>query len=157
MANEKRGYMKISEFAAVVGVSVQTLRNWDTSGKLKPAELTDGGHRVYTVEQLLSLKVRNQPIVLYINETSHTELVERVATALNVLGIEKPRCMAIVGGASSVGAQARCNVATVLSNTYSSANLPINVLILTDLVDNLDSLARVLIARGTAYNVIIVN
>lgn len=38
--------LKIDEAAALLGVTSQTLRNWDKSGKLKPAR-TDGGHRRY--------------------------------------------------------------------------------------------------------------
>lgn len=42
----------ISEFADALNVSVQTLRNWDKSGKLKPARVSEGGHRYYTETQL---------------------------------------------------------------------------------------------------------
>lgn len=39
--------MKLSEFAKRIGVSEQTLRNWDKSGKLV-AKRTKGNHRFYT-------------------------------------------------------------------------------------------------------------
>ena len=39
--------MKLSEFANRIGVSEQTLRNWDKSGKLV-AKRTKGNHRFYT-------------------------------------------------------------------------------------------------------------
>ena len=38
--------MKLSEFAKRIGVSEQTLRNWDKSGKLV-AKRTKGNHRFY--------------------------------------------------------------------------------------------------------------
>lgn len=41
----------ISEFAKLIGVTKQTLRNWDKNGKLKPIIL-DSGHRRYTNEHL---------------------------------------------------------------------------------------------------------
>jgi DNA-binding transcriptional MerR regulator len=41
----------ISEFAEIVGVTIQTLRNWDKSGKLKPAQLTEGGNRLYSKQR----------------------------------------------------------------------------------------------------------
>jgi len=31
------GYISINKFVECIGVTVQTLRNWDKSGKLKPA------------------------------------------------------------------------------------------------------------------------
>ena len=46
----------ISEFAEIVGVTVQTLRNWDKTGKLKPARLTEGGNRLYSYNQVLQIK-----------------------------------------------------------------------------------------------------
>lgn len=42
----------ITEFAKLIGVTVQTLRKWDKQGKLKPAYLTKGKHRMYSEEQL---------------------------------------------------------------------------------------------------------
>lgn len=42
----------INEFAKLIGVTVQTLRKWDKQGKLKPAYLTKGKHRMYSEEQL---------------------------------------------------------------------------------------------------------
>lgn len=43
---------QIGEFAELIGVSIQTLRNWDTAGKLKPHSTTRGGIRQYSSEQL---------------------------------------------------------------------------------------------------------
>ena len=37
----------IGQFADKIGVTVQSLRNWDNTGKLKPSYVTDGGHRYY--------------------------------------------------------------------------------------------------------------
>lgn len=50
----------IGKFAEKIGVSVQTLRNWDSSGKLKPAKVTDGGTRYYSDSQLR--KYLNEPV-----------------------------------------------------------------------------------------------
>jgi putative resolvase len=44
--------MRISEFANEIGVSIQTLRNWDKKGWLKPAKVTEKGSRYYTKQQL---------------------------------------------------------------------------------------------------------
>ena len=42
----------IGEFAKKIGVTIQTLRDWDKSGKLKPAYRSKGNHRYYSEEQL---------------------------------------------------------------------------------------------------------
>lgn len=42
---------KTGEFAKLIGVTVQTLQNWDRSGKLK-AGRTVTGQRVYSEKQL---------------------------------------------------------------------------------------------------------
>lgn len=46
------GYYTIGEFAKKTGLSIPTLRNWDTNGKLKPGYVSSGGHRYYSEEQL---------------------------------------------------------------------------------------------------------
>ena len=45
-------YFSIGKFAKETGKSIQTLRNWDKLGKLKPAHLGAGGARYYTRDQL---------------------------------------------------------------------------------------------------------
>ncbi|GKZ01834.1 hypothetical protein ANS014_02680 [Paraclostridium bifermentans] len=45
-------YYSIGEFAKKIGKTVQTLRNWDSKGTLKPHHITEGGTRYYSQEQL---------------------------------------------------------------------------------------------------------
>jgi DNA-binding transcriptional MerR regulator len=45
-------YYSIGEFATKIGKTVQTLRNWDKNGTLKPSHITDAGTRYYSQEQL---------------------------------------------------------------------------------------------------------
>ena len=45
-------YYSIGEFSNLIGKTVQTLRNWDRSGSLKPAHVTPAGTRYYSQEQL---------------------------------------------------------------------------------------------------------
>ena len=47
--------MRPHEFAEEIGVSVETLRRWDRTGKLK-AKRTPSNHRYYTEEDLLQAK-----------------------------------------------------------------------------------------------------
>lgn len=41
----------ITEFSKLIGVSVPTLRNWHSNGKLIPESITVGGQRRYSEEQ----------------------------------------------------------------------------------------------------------
>ena len=56
-------YYTIGEFAKKVGLSINTLRNWDKDGKLKPSYISSGGHRYYSDEQvnrLIGIKLDKQ-------------------------------------------------------------------------------------------------
>lgn len=59
-------YYSIGEFATKIGKTVQTLRNWDKNGTLKPSHATNGGTIYYSQEQLnhfLGLKSEEQELV----------------------------------------------------------------------------------------------
>lgn len=45
-------YYSISKFSKIVGVTPQTLRNWDKSGRLHPHHTSANGYRWYSEEQL---------------------------------------------------------------------------------------------------------
>ena len=45
-------YYSIHKFSKIIGVSAQTLRNWDNNGKLHPHHTTLSGYRYYSEEQL---------------------------------------------------------------------------------------------------------
>lgn len=45
-------YYSIREFSRILGVSAQTLRNWDAKGKLHPHHTSSNGYRYYSQEQL---------------------------------------------------------------------------------------------------------
>lgn len=42
----------ISEAAEILGVSIDTLRRWDKSGKLSPLKTSDAGYRLYSKSQI---------------------------------------------------------------------------------------------------------
>jgi hypothetical protein len=48
-------YLTIGEAAAVLGVSIETLRNWDRAEKFRPARHPFNGYRLYRREDLESL------------------------------------------------------------------------------------------------------
>ena len=45
-------YYSINKFSKILGVSAQTLRNWDKNGKLHPHHTSGNGYRYYSHEQL---------------------------------------------------------------------------------------------------------
>lgn len=49
----------LNQFAEKVGVQPNTVRTWDKTNRLKPAFVTDGGHRRYTHEQVLKVLNKN--------------------------------------------------------------------------------------------------
>lgn len=51
-------HYNISKASKLLGVTAQTLRNWDKSGVLKPSFITEYGYRYYDEEDLLSFKER---------------------------------------------------------------------------------------------------
>lgn len=62
-----RKYYSIHEFSKILGVSAQTLRNWDKNGKLHPHHTTASGYRYYSEEQLnevLHIKPKNNRITI---------------------------------------------------------------------------------------------
>lgn len=70
------GYYGIGKFSELTGVTIQTLRNWDNTDRLKPHHYGKGGHRYYTREQLnhyLGLKKmepKNRKVIGYCRVSS---------------------------------------------------------------------------------------
>ena len=55
-------YCSIYKFSKIIGVSAQTLRNWDANGKLHPHHTTVSSDRYYSDEQLnqvINVKPKN--------------------------------------------------------------------------------------------------
>lgn len=60
-------YYSIREFSKILGVTAQTLRNWDMNGKLHPHHTSSNGYRYYSREQLnqvLNIKPNIDKIVI---------------------------------------------------------------------------------------------
>lgn len=49
---DKMKYYTIHEMTEILGVTAQTLRNWDKSGKLKPHHTSPNGYRYYSQDDL---------------------------------------------------------------------------------------------------------
>lgn len=47
---------RVAEFAKLTGVTVRTLQHYDRIGLLKPSALTEGGHRIYSRDDLYPMQ-----------------------------------------------------------------------------------------------------
>ena len=66
-------YYTINKFAKIVGVTPQTLRNWDRNGRLKPHHSSSNGYRYYSQEQLnqvLQVKPKKRIVIGYCRVSS---------------------------------------------------------------------------------------
>ena len=78
-----KNFYTIGEFARLLNVSEQTLRNWDESGKLVAHRTLGGGHRRYTPAQLAefidvdedpnNIGGQDQQVILYIKVDGYNE------------------------------------------------------------------------------------
>ena len=70
-------YYSINEFSKILGVSAQTLRNWDNNGKLHPHHTSSNGYRYYSHEQLnqvMNVKPNlNRVTIGYCRVSSHKQ------------------------------------------------------------------------------------
>jgi len=65
---------KIGQAARVLGVSISTLRRWETEGALLPARKTEGGTRYYSLEQLTAAKSPETELTIaYARVSSHDQ------------------------------------------------------------------------------------
>lgn len=66
--------LTIEQVAVQLGVSPQTVRNWETQGKLVPSYRTEGGHRRYSQKQVTSLKRKQEEFEIFLR-TNPTHLL----------------------------------------------------------------------------------
>ena len=70
-------YYSINEFSKILGVSAQTLRNWDNKGKLHPHHTSSNGYRYYSHEQLnqvINIKPNlERKVIGYCRVSSHKQ------------------------------------------------------------------------------------
>ena len=55
------GYLQIKAAAAMLGVSINTLRNWERAGKLVPTRHPINGYRLYRREDIVALLSKLAP------------------------------------------------------------------------------------------------
>lgn len=74
-------YYSINEFSKILGVSAQTLRNWDNNGKLHPHHTSNNGYRYYSHEQLN--QVMNKDFILK-DDKLDTIFINTIITICNL-------------------------------------------------------------------------
>ncbi|MBO6258130.1 MAG: IS607 family transposase [Succinivibrio sp.] len=72
--------ISIGKAAEILGVHVQTLRNWEKSGKLKPDSISPGGTRRYNLDRIVAISGKEVPseadlryTVAYARVSSHDQ------------------------------------------------------------------------------------
>ena len=69
-------YYTINQFSKILGVTPQTLRKWDRSGKLLPHHTSGNGYRYYSSEQLnqiRGIKPKKRTVIGYCRVSSHKQ------------------------------------------------------------------------------------
>ena len=56
--------ISIGRAAKLLGVHVQTMRNWENSGKLKPDSISHGGTRRYNLDRIVAISGKEVPTVV---------------------------------------------------------------------------------------------
>jgi len=51
----EKAYVTIKSASEIIGVSIETLRNWDKIGKLKSKRNPENGYRLYNISQIQKL------------------------------------------------------------------------------------------------------
>ena len=70
--------VKIGKAAEVLGVSIQTLHKWESSGELVPDRKSAGGTRYYDLAKILKLGNEDSPIIGYARVSSHDQKADLV-------------------------------------------------------------------------------
>jgi len=69
--------ISIGQAAKILGVHVQTLRNWEKSGKLKPDSISPGGTRRYNLDRIVAVSGKEIPVE---TDTRYTVAYARVSS-----------------------------------------------------------------------------
>ena len=73
MGKHPKRLIRIGEAAALMGVSVQTLRQWERTGELLPTRKSQSGTRYYDRLDLLDVRNESAPTIGYVRVSSHDQ------------------------------------------------------------------------------------
>lgn len=117
-------YYTIHQFSKMLGISAQTLRNWDNTNKLKPHHTTESGYRYYSDEQLnliLKKDIPNRLIIGYCRVSSNKQKddlarqVENVRTYLLAKG-EPFEIIEDIGSGINYSKQGLCRLIDMITS-----------------------------------------
>lgn len=75
-------FIKIGKAAEILGISIQTLRRWESLGRISPEKRTSGGTRYYDLNKLLGLQdLKNDMTIGYARVSSHDQKQDLVRQA----------------------------------------------------------------------------
>jgi predicted site-specific integrase-resolvase len=95
-------FYNIGKFSKLIGKNIQTLRNWEKTGKLIPAYITSGKHRMYSEEQLnlfiLKPNIKEKINIGYarISSKKQTDDLNRQINLLEIYLINKNKSFKII-------------------------------------------------------------
>lgn len=70
----EKGYVTIKSASEIIGVSIETLRNWDKIGKLKSKRSPENGYRLYNISQIQKLVAEHK--IKSIRKTNRAKLTD---------------------------------------------------------------------------------
>lgn len=103
-------YFTINKFSKIVGVTPQTLRNWDKAGRLKPHHTSESGYRYYSEEQLnqaLKIKPKSKIVIGYcrVSSSKQKDDLERQIENVRIYLLAQGKTFEII---SDVGSGINC-------------------------------------------------
>lgn len=76
-------FVKIGQAAEILGVSISTVRRWEREGILSPSSRTDGGTRLYSVEELTGATASESQLTIgYARVSSHDQKKDLAVQAM---------------------------------------------------------------------------
>ncbi len=75
-------FIKIGKASEILGISIQTLRRWESLGTITPEKRNSGGTRYYDLDKLLGLKnLNNDLTIAYARVSSHDQKQDLIRQA----------------------------------------------------------------------------
>ena len=86
--------LTVDQVAEQLGVSSQTVRNWESSGKLVPDHRTEGGHRRYHQKQITDVKKSHKEFELFL-KIQPSQLLSTLEQVLSNFQEDENICVSI--------------------------------------------------------------
>lgn len=101
-------YLSSKSVSKKLGVTAQTLRNWDREGKLKPSYVKSNGYRYYSIDDILSFTQERKTkkelnVIAYarVSSKKQSDDLERQINNLNIILKDKYKNLEIISDIGS--------------------------------------------------------